>query len=38
MLAPERMKNYPEDLRKWVTDSKPETEKLIAAVKEKTGG
>jgi len=38
MLAPDRMKNYPEDLRKWVVDSKPEADKLIAAVKEKTGG
>jgi hypothetical protein len=38
MLAPDRMKNYPENLRKWVTESKPEADKLIAAVKEKTGG
>jgi hypothetical protein len=37
MLAPDRMKNYPEDLRKWVTESKPRTDKLIAAVKDKTG-
>ena len=38
MLAPDRMKNYPEDLRKWVTESRPETDKLIAAVKNKIGG
>jgi hypothetical protein len=38
MLAPDRMKNYPEDLRKWVVDSKPEADKLIAEVKAKTGG
>jgi hypothetical protein len=38
MLAPDRMKNYPENLRKWVVESKPEADKLIAAVKEKTGG
>jgi hypothetical protein len=36
MLRPDRMKDYPEELRKWVTDSKPEAEKLYAAVKEKT--
>lgn len=38
MLAPDRMKNYPEDLRKWVNESKPEFEKLAAQVKDKTGG
>ena len=38
MLAPDRMKNYPEDLRKWVTDSKPEADKLAALIKEKRGG
>jgi hypothetical protein len=38
MLAPDRMKNYPEDLRKWVVDSKPESDKLAALVKFKTGG
>jgi hypothetical protein len=38
MLAPDRMKDYPEDLRKWVTDSKPEADKLYATVKAKTGG
>lgn len=38
MLAPDRMKNYPEDLRKWVTESKPEFEKLAVQVKDKTGG
>jgi hypothetical protein len=38
MLAPDRMKNYPEDLRKWVTDSRPEFDKLAATVKSKTNG
>ncbi len=37
MLKPDRMKDYPEDLRKWVVDSKPDAEKLYKAVKEKTG-
>ncbi len=36
MLQPDRMKSYPEDLRKWVTDSKPEADKLEKAIKEKT--
>jgi hypothetical protein len=35
MLAPDRMKNYPEDLRKYVVDSKPEADKLYAAIKAK---
>ena len=35
MLAPERMKNYPEDLRKYVMDSKPDADKLYKAIKEK---
>ena len=35
MLAPDRMKNYPEDLRKWVVESKPEFEKLAVQVKDK---
>ena len=38
MLAPDRMKNYPDDLRNWVKDSKPEADKLYATVKSKTGG
>ncbi len=38
MLAPDRMKDYPADLRKWVTDSKPEADKLYATAKEKSGG
>lgn len=38
MLRPDRMKDYPEDLRKWVTDSKPEADKLYATAKSKTGG
>jgi len=36
MLAPDRMKDYPEDLRKWVIDSKPEADKMFALAKEKT--
>ena len=36
MLAPDRMKHYPEDLRKYVVDSKPDADKLYKAVKEKT--
>jgi hypothetical protein len=36
MVAPDRMKNYPEDLRKYVVDSKPDADKLYKAVKEKT--
>ena len=38
MLKPDRMKDYPEDLRKWVVDSKPDAAKLYKAVKEKTDG
>jgi hypothetical protein len=38
MLAPDRMKDYPADLRKWVIDSKPEADKLYATAKAKTGG
>lgn len=37
MLKPDRMKDYPEDLRKYVVDSKPDADKLYQAVKEKTG-
>jgi hypothetical protein len=33
MLAPDRMKNYPEELRKYVVDNKPEADKLYTAVK-----
>ena len=36
MLRPDRMKDYPEELRKWVVDSKPEADNLYKAVKEKT--
>ena len=36
MLRPDRMKNYPDDLRKWVLDSKAEADKLDQAIKEKT--
>jgi hypothetical protein len=37
MLKPDRMKDYPEDLRKWVVDNKPEADKLYKQVKAKTG-
>ena len=36
MLRPDRMKNYPEELRKWTTESKPEADNLYKAIKEKT--
>ena len=36
LLAPDRMKDYPEDLRKWVVDNKPEADKMYALAKEKT--
>ena len=36
MLKPDRMKDYPDDLRKWVVDSKPEADKMMALSKEKT--
>jgi len=36
MLRPDRMKDYPEELRKWIVDSKPEADNLYKAVKEKT--
>jgi hypothetical protein len=35
MLRPDRMKDYPEELRKYVVDSKPDADKLYAAAKEK---
>jgi hypothetical protein len=38
MLRPDRMKEYPEELRKWVVDSKPEADKLSAQAKSKTSG
>jgi hypothetical protein len=37
LFAPDRMKNYPDDLRKWVAESKPEADKLYVTVKAKTG-
>jgi hypothetical protein len=36
MLRPDRMKDYPEELRKWIVDSKLEADNLYKAVKEKT--
>jgi len=38
MLKPDRMKDYPEDLRKWVVDNKPEADKMMALAKSKTNG
>ncbi|HVT80627.1 MAG TPA: hypothetical protein VHM90_08215 [Phycisphaerae bacterium] len=35
MLKPDRMKDYPEDLRKWVVDNKAEADKMYAQCKEK---
>ena len=35
MLAPDRMKNYPPELRQWVIDNKPVADKLYAEVKSK---
>ncbi len=35
LLKPDRMKDYPEDLRKWVQDTKPECDKIVADLKEK---
>lgn len=37
MMRPERMKNYPDDLRKWVEDSRTEGEAMMAACKAKQG-
>jgi hypothetical protein len=36
MLKPDRMKDYPDDLRKWVVDSKPEADQMMALAKSKT--
>ncbi|HEY3243445.1 MAG TPA: hypothetical protein VGM03_08840 [Phycisphaerae bacterium] len=36
MLKPDRMKDYPEDLRKWVQDAKPKADELRKKTKEKT--
>jgi len=37
MMAPDRMKDYPEDLRKYVAESKPEIDRLDKIAREKTG-
>lgn len=37
MLKPDRMKNYPEELRKWVVDHKPEADKLLKKIRDKNG-
>ena len=34
MLKPDRMKDYPDDLRKWVEDTKPEADKIFKQLKE----
>jgi hypothetical protein len=36
MLKPDRMKDYPDDLRKWVEDNKDAADKMFALAKEKT--
>jgi hypothetical protein len=36
MLRPDRMKDYPEELRKYVEDSKPDADNLYKAAKAKT--
>ena len=36
MLKPDRMKDYPEELRSWVVTSKPEADKMWALAKAKT--
>jgi hypothetical protein len=38
MLRPDRMKEYPGDLRSWVVDNKPVADKLYQDVKARTGG
>ncbi len=37
MLRPDRMKDYPAELKQWVIESKPEADKLSALVRQKTG-
>jgi len=37
MLKPDRMKNYPDDLRKWVEDTKPDADKFYKEIKAKRG-
>jgi hypothetical protein len=37
MLQPDRMKHYPDELRKYVEDSKPEADSLYKATKAKLG-
>lgn len=37
MLKPDRMKDYPPELRKWVVDHKPEADKLLKKIKDKNG-
>jgi len=36
MLKPDRMKDYPADLRTWVTDHKAEADKMMVLAKDKT--
>ena len=35
LLKPDRMKDYPQELHKWVEDAKPETDKIMDELKEK---
>jgi hypothetical protein len=35
LLKPDRLKNYPDDLRKWVEDAKPKADTLMAKIKER---
>lgn len=37
MLQPDRMKHYPQDLRKYVEDSRPEADKLYRATRARLG-
>jgi len=37
MLKADRMKDYPEDLRKWIEENKPEADKFYKEVKAKVG-
>ena len=35
MLRPDRMKDYPEELRKWVQDAKPKADAMVAKLKDR---
>ena len=36
MMKPDRLKDYPDELRKWIEDNKPEADALYKDLKEKT--